>query len=225
MKYVIGDIHGCLKTLEALVSQLDLSESDTLICVGDYINKGPCSSGVIDYIQDLRNKKFEVVTLMGNHEDDLLKYADNNSPEALELYVEEKQGDTSILEGGKIKPAYREFLESLEYYWMNEDYIVTHAGLNPNSANPLKDIDALLRIRKFNHGQKGFDGKRIIHGHDPTDLFVIKKAIKHKSWIIPLDAGCVYNKVIPGYEGLQFAHLCALQLDSLTLFVQPNVED
>ncbi len=225
MKYVVGDIHGCLNTLKALITQLNLSDGDTIVFVGDYINKGPNSTGVIDFILKLGLEGYDVVTLKGNHEDDLLQCSSRLSTLEFHTYVEEKQGNADMLEDGKIKEPYLGFMQRLAYYWMDEHFVVAHAGLNLQSENPLNDKDALLRIRKFGHGQQGYDGKRIVHGHDPTDLQAIKTAATDKAWIIPLDAGCVYNKVVPGYEQFEFGHLCALELETMKLFVQPNIEN
>ena len=49
-KYAISDIHGCLKTFKALLTKLDFSKQDELYLLGDYIDRGPDSKGVIDYI-------------------------------------------------------------------------------------------------------------------------------------------------------------------------------
>ena len=64
---VIGDIHGCLDALKTLIDYVKPATDDTIITVGDYIDRGPDSKGVIDYILELR-KTHHVITLKGNHE-------------------------------------------------------------------------------------------------------------------------------------------------------------
>src|SRR5215218_1348691 len=68
-RYAISDIHGCCKTFRYMVEEvLHLQASDQLFLLGDYIDRGPDSKGVIDFILELRAKGYRVETLMGNHE-------------------------------------------------------------------------------------------------------------------------------------------------------------
>src|SRR5450759_5853294 len=66
MRYAIADIHGCCKTFQALIEKLQIKGSDHLYLLGDYIDRGLDSKGVLDTIMNLGCK---VVSLMGNHED------------------------------------------------------------------------------------------------------------------------------------------------------------
>ncbi|MDO9514947.1 MAG: metallophosphoesterase, partial [Syntrophales bacterium] len=67
--FAIGDIHGCLSKLEALVPQINIdSRDDTLVFIGDYIDRGPNSRGVVDFVLDLKEKIYTVICLKGNHE-------------------------------------------------------------------------------------------------------------------------------------------------------------
>ena len=63
----IGDIHGCLRSLEALADYADFSADDTIVTLGDYVDRGPDSKGVIDFLIDL-GKSHKLVCLKGNHE-------------------------------------------------------------------------------------------------------------------------------------------------------------
>ena len=71
-QYAIGDIHGCSKTFKELLDKIGLIEGDELYLLGDYIDRGPDSKGVIDTIFELREKGFKVICLRGNHESMLL---------------------------------------------------------------------------------------------------------------------------------------------------------
>ena len=62
--YIVGDIHGCVKTLSALVDQINPSDSDAFVLLGDYVNKGPDSVGVIRLCQTLPH----CTHLLGNHD-------------------------------------------------------------------------------------------------------------------------------------------------------------
>jgi predicted MPP superfamily phosphohydrolase len=72
----IGDIHGNVAALEDLLEQVtcDLTANDAVVFLGDYIDRGPSSKACIDRILDFRSRSnVKVVTLLGNHEDRLLR--------------------------------------------------------------------------------------------------------------------------------------------------------
>ena len=73
--YVVGDIHGCPDELACLLEALPLEPADRLVFLGDYIDRGPDSKGVISYLIEWQRKgKQEIVFLKGNHEDMFLSY-------------------------------------------------------------------------------------------------------------------------------------------------------
>jgi serine/threonine protein phosphatase 1 len=75
----LGDIHGCAVALEALLSMLQPGPDDTLIVLGDAIDRGPDSRGVIDQLLDIQDK-CQLVTILGNHEQMLLDVVDGKMP-------------------------------------------------------------------------------------------------------------------------------------------------
>ena len=72
--FTIGDIHGCSKPLAELLEKIAplLTKDDTIIFIGDYIDRGPDSKGVIDIVLRLKSEHSRVITLLGNHEHMLL---------------------------------------------------------------------------------------------------------------------------------------------------------
>ena len=74
MRYVIPDVHGCNKTLKKLLKKLNLQKDDKLIFLGDYIDRGPDSYGVL---QTVCNLPCETILLKGNHEDMALNCINN----------------------------------------------------------------------------------------------------------------------------------------------------
>ncbi|CAM9973274.1 unnamed protein product, partial [Chrysoparadoxa australica] len=70
-RWVIGDIHGCFQTYQALLNKINLQKEDQLFLLGDYINKGPQSLEVIEVIM---SSKKNVFPLLGNHDKKLLEY-------------------------------------------------------------------------------------------------------------------------------------------------------
>ncbi|MGY8686505.1 MAG: metallophosphoesterase, partial [Verrucomicrobiales bacterium] len=65
--FAIGDIHGCLTSLEALAAYADFQSDDIVVTLGDYVDRGPNSKGVIDWLLALR-ERCQLIHLRGNHE-------------------------------------------------------------------------------------------------------------------------------------------------------------
>src|SRR5579862_9488446 len=72
--FVIGDIHGCVDEVNCLLDALAPTADDTVVCLGDYIDRGPASKGVIDRLIRLRREGPRCVFLKGNHEDMFLGF-------------------------------------------------------------------------------------------------------------------------------------------------------
>ena len=72
----IGDIHGCRSSLCRLIDYAGINEEDTVVTLGDYVDRGPDTKGVIDTILELRERT-RVVSLMGNHEIMMLEARDS----------------------------------------------------------------------------------------------------------------------------------------------------
>jgi len=83
--YAIGDIHGNLSALDDLLSRVvpELQPADTLVFLGDYIDRGPDSRGCVESIVRLKEEAdFSVVSLLGNHEQWMLRTLDNPTKQA-----------------------------------------------------------------------------------------------------------------------------------------------
>ena len=72
--FAIGDIHGCPDELAAIVKTIAPREDDTVVFVGDYVDRGPSARDAVEVVLDLQKGPAEVVTLKGNHEDMMLSY-------------------------------------------------------------------------------------------------------------------------------------------------------
>lgn len=73
---IIGDVHGCLDELKELINKLELSSADHLFFIGDLIDKGPDSVGVVKYVYEL-SKLYSTVLILGNHEEKFLRFLYN----------------------------------------------------------------------------------------------------------------------------------------------------
>ena len=170
-QYAIGDIHGCSKTFKELLDKIGLIEGDELYLLGDYIDRGPDSKGVIDTIFELREKGFKVICLRGNHESMLL--------DALKNREEQKNfmrngGKQTLQSFDTVRPIdlpieYIHFFESLPFYHEVGDYILVHAGLNFLEADPLTDTEAMMWIRNWYQwiDYNWLGNRTILHGHTP----------------------------------------------------------
>jgi serine/threonine protein phosphatase 1 len=229
-RYVIGDIHGCIRTLKALVEdQLQPTGKDTLFFLGDYIDRGPDSKAVLDYLVQLQGSGITAITLMGNHEFMLLESLEND--EYFELW--KLNGSDATLQSfgiepeimdtrqcmRKIPPEYINFLKGLSYYAETEGFFIVHAGLGKRGDKPLEDTDTLFWTRAETYNREILKGRKLVHGHTPMSLESIKDRIYDpEERFINLDGGCVYSRT----TGL--GNLAGLELDSMTLFVQPNID-
>ncbi|HLF63763.1 MAG TPA: metallophosphoesterase, partial [Saprospiraceae bacterium] len=67
--FAVGDIHGCHQTFrKLLLDEIRIKKSDRIYCLGDYVDRGPDSKGVVDFILELRRSGYHIHTLRGNHE-------------------------------------------------------------------------------------------------------------------------------------------------------------
>jgi len=229
-RIVIGDIHGCYKTLKKLVeSHIKIKKSDHVYLVGDLIDRGPRSREVLDYIIDLKFKGYNVFPIKGNHEDlfakafsdeeYMLAWFHNGAEETLRSF---NVPETRIndYEGLRLIPEkYYQFVAELPFYYDLNDYIIVHAGLNINTTDLFEDTQAMLWTRETKGLNFLHHGTCVIHGHTPMPLVTLKPNLtKKESRVLNVDAGCVY-KDLPGY-----GMLAALDLDSRRLFVQENVD-
>ena len=171
----IGDIHGCLTALETLADLVEFTESDTVIGLGDYVDRGPDSKGVIDLLIALRART-HLITLRGNHEimmmgargDRLsrMNWCRVGGAQALESYGAETMDD--------IPDEHWNFLENLLPYHETEGHIFVHANLDPNIA--LEDQhDADLFWEPFNDPAPHVSGKTMVCGHTSQRSGEIKR--------------------------------------------------
>lgn len=194
--FAIGDIHGCLLHLDKMMAKLDIdAQNDTLVFIGDYIDRGPDSKGVVDVVLDIRKRIKNVVCLTGNHEQMFLNYYREGRDE--ELFLHNGGLNTLISYGlvgtGKKHPTipdnHMEFFTTLQPYYGMDDYIFVHAGMRPGIPLDRQAPDDLLWIRyEFINSPYDF-GKIVVFGHTPLS-FAAPLINKNK---IGLDTGAVYG--------------------------------
>jgi len=199
MYYIIGDIHGQILKLKKMMELISrhITGDDTLIFLGDYIDRGSGSFDVIELLSGLPDI-YNTCFLRGNHEDMFLNYYNTGSD--LDLYLRNGGGATitSYVERVgemKLPEKHCSFFSSLKLYYEGEDFIAVHAGLNPKAADPgSHDSEEILWIReKFFYADHKWN-KTIIFGHTPTKLLHNSDTIYYdpRRNIIGLDTGAMY---------------------------------
>jgi len=193
--FAIGDIHGDLAALRKLFRRLPkLETTDTVVFLGDYIDRGPDSAGVVAYLRDLAaTGPAKIVTLRGNHEDAWLQVVDKGWPEfvfprsngCLECYRSfigapepgEDELATSdemaaMLRGKFFPPEVVEWIRGLPFFYEDDHAIYVHAGIkrtagafpHPRDVTPPRAL-LWLRDRDF---FENYRGKLVVFGHTTT---------------------------------------------------------
>ncbi|MBA4804680.1 MAG: serine/threonine protein phosphatase [Brevundimonas sp.] len=192
--WAVGDIHGRLDLLQPLVEGIladaagSAASRKVVIFLGDYVDRGADSRGVIRYLADLpTDRGIEWRFLKGNHEEAMLDFLDDPSagarwceyggdaalrsyglrPPELKHRVEAWARISADL-GHKLAPRERAFLENLEFSLSIGDYFFAHAGARPGVPLERQSERDLMWIRNsFLDSEVGFD-KVVVHGHTPT---------------------------------------------------------
>lgn len=187
----VGDIHGCLDPLKRLMDRVRPTETDRLVFLGDYIDRGPDGRGVIDYLLGFARRFPRSVFLKGNHEAmfldflagrDQLPFLYNGGVATLESYREAA--------GIRIPAAHLAFLAGLRLHYETEDSIFVHAGLRPGLPLEEQREEDLLWIRE-EFIRSGYDwGKVVVFGHTPLQEPLLERTR------IGVDTGAVYGRAL-----------------------------
>ncbi len=194
--FAIGDIHGSFDRLQDLMQKIPIDfANDTLVFIGDYIDRGPASVEVVDYLLDLKKRVPGIIFLKGNHEDMLEKYLDgtdrftyllNGGQNTLDSYLSKTDRSDSF----PIPTDHIEFFKSLRLYYETAAYIFVHAGLRPKVPLASQETEDLLWIRdKFIYSKYNF-GKPVVFGHTPLE----KPLVEPNK--IGIDTGAVYGNAL-----------------------------
>jgi len=172
--YAIGDIHGSLAKLRDLVARCERDAAGapmTMVFVGDYIDRGPDSRGVVDYVMRLEARLgANAITLKGNHEELAVAAADDGASVGTWLL---NGGDKTLRSYGvasarELPADHLVWFRSLRLCFDDGQRLFVHAGINPE--RPLDDQDAhdLVWIRDPFLSDERDHGRLIVHGHTPV---------------------------------------------------------
>ncbi|MFG0288335.1 MAG: metallophosphoesterase family protein [Rhodopirellula sp. JB044] len=164
----IGDIHGFNQPLQTLLEAIDPTPEDLIVTLGDYVDRGPDSKGVIDTLIDL-GRRTQLVALQGNHEEMMLSVIRGDEPhhawlryggvETLESY--DFDGEMDFL-----PPDHLAFFESLGDYFVHDQFFFTHAAYDPTLEMDQQPTE-LLRWHSLRAGipDPHFSGRIAVVGH------------------------------------------------------------
>lgn len=198
--FAIGDVHGDVHAMKRLLASFpELGPDDTMVFVGDYIDRGPCSREVIEFVRRLPSQTpAKVVTLRGNHEDAWLRVIDRGWPEfslplsngclaTLRSYLgvppdviaskdEGLRNDEipALLHGTFFPKDVVEWMRQLPFYYEDDHAIYVHAGLPHGDKgfphpSEVKTQTVLLWCRDDRFFRL-YRGKLVVFGHTATEL-------------------------------------------------------
>jgi len=184
--YAIGDVHGCRDELEELEAAIiadaaDIEGEKWLVGLGDYIDRGPDSAGVLDHLTRPPPPGFRRISLMGNHEFMLLDFLADPQPDSRWLY----NGGLETLASYGLAPEWNpqighhiprnhiDFVTCLHLTLSVPGVVFVHAGLGSTAPVEQQDEADLLWIRTAFHDAPPVPGRLVVHGHTPDTLPVI----------------------------------------------------
>jgi len=196
--FAIGDLHGCPEELEALLETITPGPDDTLVFLGDYVDRGPAVRALVERLIRLRSEGPHTVFLRGNHEDMLLDY----------LGFAGRYGEAYLANGGTatlasygiprgvrgsgaaeyIPPDHLQFLLDLHLTWTQEPFLCVHAGIRPGVALAQQDAEDLVWIREEFFTQRHALPYVVLFGHTPH-----REVRLDLPYSIGLDTGLVYG--------------------------------
>jgi serine/threonine protein phosphatase 1 len=207
--FAVGDIHGCSDEPALLIRHLEqaegLSDDDLLIFVGDFIDRGPDTKGVIDLMLDVKRRFPRTRFLKGNHEDMLLDFLGfggrlgqaflyNGGLETIQSYgISVFAAPEEMVSA--FPPEHFKFLNELESIVRAGSFLFAHAGLNPlRDLNAQNDSDVFWIRDEFIGSVHSF-GATVVFGHTPHQEIVL-----HLPFKIGIDTGLVFGNKLTCLE-------------------------
>jgi hypothetical protein len=202
----VGDLHGCADEFALLLEEMDFTPAtDRLLLTGDAFSRGPQPVEVWDLICQTG-----AVMVLGNHDERLIaqlqRHLKGKPPKS--KHSDQERTITALAPyADHLLP----WLEALPLYITGdapEEFILVHAGINPEKGLSGTQHDEFLTLRTW-PPTKGIEGPRwhdaykqeklVVFGHDAPRGLVVKREAQQRPDIIGLDSGCVYGDSLSGY--------------------------
>lgn len=173
--YIIGDIHGCLSELKRLIKTLEqkeqLGRNDRLIFVGDYIDEGYDSFGVVDYLIQLQ-ERYPCIFLMGDHELYFLDFLNNPEGERFDKWMNRGGKSTLISYYRALKPE-----EAIKFDF--DEIPVSELRLLQEVDIPIAHLNFFHSLKSYLYLKKTSAHYFISHGQIPASFRDIKQVMAH----------------------------------------------
>ena len=218
-RYAIGDIHGGAVTFKALLDKINLRHEDRLYLLGDYVDRGSDSKGVLDIILELMACGYDVRPVRGNHDDMFLKAVKGDNQKASLDYLDFWGLNTlvsfDVSFACDIPEQYSNLIESMPLIHVEDDYVFVHAGLDMSEDDPVSQSSRykMMWVETEIVDIDKLGGRALVVGHRIKSLDVIHASLSTN--YIHLDNGA-FSNVQPDY-----GNLLALNLDTKELTLQP----
>ncbi len=195
--FAIGDIHGCPDELGAILRRIAPRADDTVVFVGDYVDRGPSARDVVEQLLEFERGPAEVVFLKGNHEDMMLSflglpghYGDsflfNGGAATLDSYGVSEGNLESAIE--HLPEPHLKFFRELSTSYLRPPYLFVHAGVVPTRHLDEQNVEDLLWIRQEFIFSPHVLGETVVFGHTPVRGVLLDLPYK-----IGIDTGLVYG--------------------------------
>ena len=170
LTYVIPDLHGRRDLLDeafARIAAHAAGNAGTIVALGDYVDKGPDSKGVIERLMPSADDGWHLIALKGNH--DAMMAAAVHDPAAMDYWLE-RGGDTALASYGgdvaSVPAAHIDWLGGLGLMHRDAHRIYVHAGVAPDLPLERQDEETLLWKRYSKNDERGHGALHVVHGHD-----------------------------------------------------------
>jgi serine/threonine protein phosphatase 1 len=210
-RYAIGDIHGGNKTFRALLDSLELKHSDRLYLLGDYVDRGSDSKGVLDTILGLLNAGFDVRPVRGNHDDMMLRTYTGVHDKFSEYWMRGWGNETLKSFGvnaiDKLSSRYTTFLDSLPYCYRDEQYFFVHAGLDMTKDDPVNETESDQMLWGEASGLKAknnLQGFTLVTGHKVRTMTEIRKSLTTRHYQLDNGGYCDLHESLGAIVALNF---------------------
>lgn len=196
--FAIGDLHGCPDELEVLLDAIAPGEDDTVVFLGDYVDRGPAVRPLVDRLLQLQHQPFASIFLRGNHEDMLLAYLGIGGRHG-DVYLENGGGATLRSYGipigspgaaslALLPQEHAAFFGACRMHYVAAPFLFVHAGIRPGIALGDQSDEDLLWIREEFFSRPHALPYTVVYGHTPT-----REARVELPYCIGLDTGLVYG--------------------------------
>lgn len=194
--YAIGDVHGCLSEMNQLLAKIDarLKPGDEVVFIGDYIDRGPDSKGVVDVlIERQKNHPNKHVFIKGNHEDLMMSgdyWFQNGGDKAVKSYGLDPldwQIERSFY-GHHCPPDHRAFYSDLVLYYNVGKVVFVHAGIDPDRHLDQQSESVMIWARGYDrYNGEYVGGYTVVRGHTP-----VNDVVETRNQIM-IDTACVFG--------------------------------